>query len=165
MLKLILMAYQATPLQQGLVGQECELFVCVRVCVSHLCIFSWCPLNHIVYNLSSSLHRSLCPIFSSYSIHPIHDIHYSLACIMDYPVFIVIYMFLWYNFMYKLWSCYSIISRFSKKTPYAKPIPKTFQAAWNAAGGLEDEMEEENSAVCGCQSFRSVLFMKFWYIK
>ncbi|KAK4307492.1 hypothetical protein Pmani_020744 [Petrolisthes manimaculis] len=36
--------------------------------------------------------------------------------------------------------------RFSKKTPYAKPIPKTFQAAWNAAGGLEEEMEDGNSA-------------------
>ena len=46
--------------------------------------------------------------------------------------------------------CYLYIFRFSKKTPYAKPIPKTFQAAWNAAGGLEDEMEEENSAVRVC---------------
>lgn len=38
-------------------------------------------------------------------------------------------------------------SRFTKKTPYAKPIPKTFQAAWNAAGGLDEEMEDGNSAV------------------
>lgn len=44
--------------------------------------------------------------------------------------------------------CINFSYRFSKKTPYAKPIPKTFQAAWNAAGGLEDEVEEENSAVC-----------------
>ena len=35
--------------------------------------------------------------------------------------------------------------RFIKKTPYAKPIPKNFQAAWNAAGGLEDEIVEETT--------------------
>ncbi|KAA0193222.1 hypothetical protein HAZT_HAZT000841, partial [Hyalella azteca] len=36
--------------------------------------------------------------------------------------------------------------RFIKKTPYAKPIPKNFQAAWNAAGGLEDEIIEDPSS-------------------
>lgn len=44
-------------------------------------------------------------------------------------------------------NCVVSPSRFTKKTPYAKPIPKTFQAAWNAAGGLDEEMEDGNSAV------------------
>lgn len=38
--------------------------------------------------------------------------------------------------------------RFVKKTPYAKPIPRNFQAAWNAAGGLEDEPIEETGVSC-----------------
>ncbi|XP_037776883.1 pre-mRNA 3' end processing protein WDR33-like [Penaeus monodon] len=48
--------------------------------------------------------------------------------------------------------------RFSKKTPYAKPIPKTFQAAWNAAGGLEEEIEEENSATSWVVTDSAALF-------
>ncbi|XP_045606617.1 uncharacterized protein Wdr33 [Procambarus clarkii] len=48
--------------------------------------------------------------------------------------------------------------RFSKKTPYAKPIPKTFQAAWNAAGGLDEEMEEENSATSWVVTDSAALF-------
>ncbi|KAK8751366.1 hypothetical protein OTU49_014413, partial [Cherax quadricarinatus] len=48
--------------------------------------------------------------------------------------------------------------RFSKKTPYAKPIPKTFQAAWNAAGGLDEEIEEENSATSWVVTDSAALF-------
>ena len=42
---------------------------------------------------------------------------------------------------------YTFINRFSKKTPYAKPIPKTFQAAWNSAGDLEDVIDDDNPVV------------------
>lgn len=40
--------------------------------------------------------------------------------------------------------------RFIKKTPYAKPIPRNFQAAWNAAGGLEDEPQEDTGVSGRC---------------
>lgn len=43
----------------------------------------------------------------------------------------------------------SQFERFIKKTPYAKPIPRNFQAAWNAAGGLEDEPIEETGVSTG----------------